>query len=486
MKLRLLLLPSLADSLFAALLVWMLGTGVGRESLLADGDTGWHIRTGEIVLDTGRVPRTDPFSLSKGGAPWFAWEWLSDVAFAAAHRRGGLKGVVLLSGIAIAAALTVAFRHAIWRGADVFSAAAVCLMAAGASSIHFLARPHVFSLLLMAASLWLVDRDRKRPGLTVWALAPLTALWANLHGGFAGLLASLAVLAAGSLLEKNMAGARRYGYLLAGCGAASLVNPFGFALHAHIAAYLRSDWIRSAVDEFQSPRFRSESAFQFEVLLFAAVAVGVSFVRERRYAEALLLAAWGHAALVSARHIPVFAVICAPPLAAAVSRLWQSRAGRNRRSVAAILGRVAAESTGAAKHWSMLPAAAAAVLAALPLAWPRDFPASKFPAAITARHPELGSARVFTSDQWGDYLLYRNWPRQKVLIDGRSDFYGETLGKRYLALVSGRPGWSAMLDADGIEFVLAGREWPLTQLLEQAPGWRRLDDGGPAILFIRH
>ena len=53
--------------------------------------------------------------------------------------------------------------------------------------------------------------------------------------------------------------------------AASLVNPYGIGLHRHVASYLSSDWIRNAVEEFQSPKFRSEALLHFEILLFAAL-----------------------------------------------------------------------------------------------------------------------------------------------------------------------------------------------------------------------
>ncbi|HEY1342881.1 MAG TPA: hypothetical protein VGF59_35505, partial [Bryobacteraceae bacterium] len=48
--------PSMPDLFFAALLAAVLGHAGATESLLADGDTGWHIRTGEYILATGAVP----------------------------------------------------------------------------------------------------------------------------------------------------------------------------------------------------------------------------------------------------------------------------------------------------------------------------------------------------------------------------------------------------------------------------------------------
>jgi len=55
----LLLIPSLSDCLFLAILLWVFAVGNGWSVLLADGDTGWHIRTGEYILDTRSVPVAD-------------------------------------------------------------------------------------------------------------------------------------------------------------------------------------------------------------------------------------------------------------------------------------------------------------------------------------------------------------------------------------------------------------------------------------------
>src|SRR5258708_13785851 len=80
------LLPGFSDCLFLAVLFWLFASGSGGWSgLLADGDTGWHIRTGQWILENHSVPHTDLFSFSKAGQPWFAWEWLSDVVFAFLH-----------------------------------------------------------------------------------------------------------------------------------------------------------------------------------------------------------------------------------------------------------------------------------------------------------------------------------------------------------------------------------------------------------------
>jgi hypothetical protein len=482
-----LLVPSQADWLFAALIVWLFVAGSGWESLLADGDTGWHIRAGEYILDHGRVPHADLFSFTRPGAPWCAWEWLSDVLFALANRAAGLKGVVLLAGVAIAASLTVLFRHMLARGVNFFVALAACLLAAGASGIHYLARPHVFTLLLLAVSLWVLGRDRREPGGAVWLLVPLTALWANLHAGFVALPASIAALGAASVLERRWRLVRRYAALATGCVVASLANPYGIGLHRHILEYLRSDWIRQAVDEFQSPRFRSESSAHFEILLFGGLLAAAALVRRSRPGEAVLVIVWAHAALVSVRNVPVYAVVASPILAAEASRWWREWVKeRPARSVASILHSVGAGLAAGARYTSVWPAVTLLVLAVLPGHWPRGFPEVKFPVRLIGRHAQaIEGARVFTSDQWGDYLLYRFGPRQAVFIDGRSDFYGPQIGELYLQTAYARGDWRGRLERYGVRLVLAPKEWPLADLLGGAGDWRRVDQDGQAVLFER-
>src|SRR5258708_5209691 len=97
-----LLIPSLSDLFFVAALCWLFMGAFGWTALLADGDVGWHIRSGEYILNHHAVPHRDLYSFSKPGAPWYAWEWLSDVTDATLFHIAGLKGVVLAAGVLIA------------------------------------------------------------------------------------------------------------------------------------------------------------------------------------------------------------------------------------------------------------------------------------------------------------------------------------------------------------------------------------------------
>src|SRR5579872_585641 len=103
-------LPSLTDIAFLMPVMFIFIKLDGARSLLADGDTGWHVRTGEWILSHHRVPQTDMFSFSRPGQPWFAWEWLWDVLFAMLHQRWGLAAVVLTSLAVICVTNALLFR----------------------------------------------------------------------------------------------------------------------------------------------------------------------------------------------------------------------------------------------------------------------------------------------------------------------------------------------------------------------------------------
>ena len=190
------LAPSLLDVFFVAFLLGTFAHPAGLRSLLTDGDTGWHIRTGELVLETGHAPVADPFSFSRPGQPWFAWEWLADVVFAATRRWRGLAGVAALAGVVLALAATALLARMLRLGSGLWSGFVAAMAAVSASSIHYLARPHVFSILFYTLAVWVLSEDRARHRRLVWLLVPLTALWANLHAGFVAWLATLGLLLA--------------------------------------------------------------------------------------------------------------------------------------------------------------------------------------------------------------------------------------------------------------------------------------------------
>jgi hypothetical protein len=489
---RKLLKLSAADIFLAAVTGSLFCRSRALHALLSDGDTGWHIRTGETILATGRIPARDIFSFSRPAAPWFAWEWLSDVIFAWVYRLRGLEAVAALAAAVIAAAAVLLFLWMLSRGCGLWASAAAALAAISAGTIHFLARPHIFSLLLLVAGLWLLDRDRRRSTRAVWVAVPLAALWANLHGGFLVWIAVLGLAAGAAAWESDWPRSKRYLLVTAASALATLANPYGWRLHRHILSYLSSSWILDHVQEFQSPRIRSENMVVFAVLLLAGTAAAaLEMARGRRF-EPLLVWCLGFAALRSARHVPLYALAAAPLVAAECAALWQRAAAeRGPRSPLRIFWELG-QHFGLSRGVGLWGPLAAAVLIAAGLGEARiaDFPRASFPVAAVEKNrailtPPGAMPRILTSDQWADYLLFRLYPRQRVFFDGRSDFYGPGLGDDYQVLECAKAGWPEILARYGFELALLPRDWPLGRLLATDANWERVYDDGQAALYRR-
>src|SRR6202165_4969355 len=126
------LLPSVRDIIFI-FLFWSLLAGPLSNRPLAEPDIGWHIRTGELIVATHSLPRSDPFSSTMQGQPWFAWEWLYDILLGILHQAAGLNGVVWLCALLVGAIFALFLSQLLQRGTGLPLAIVLMLLAVAAS-----------------------------------------------------------------------------------------------------------------------------------------------------------------------------------------------------------------------------------------------------------------------------------------------------------------------------------------------------------------
>jgi hypothetical protein len=484
-------MPSLTDVFFFAVIFTLfLSDPAGWDRLTWDGDTGMHIRIGDYILDHGQVPTTDPFSFTRPGQRWFAYEWLTNVVFALLNRAVGLKGIVLLCGVLIAATFAIVLRNMLVRGANGLVSMLLVLLAGNAMSIHLHARPHVFTLFFLSIAHYLIALDLKRPSRAFWWIVPLTLLWVNMHSGFPVIIATLGLLAAGCgigavFLKASWTPVRRYVTALVLCSGATLINPNGLELYRHILQVINNPWVMQHIDEFQPPVFRSEAMYYALAILFAALIAVRPMMDRAQWPEILWVLTFGAGALISARHIPVFLVV-ATPLVAVEITAWLDRLAKSQgpKSVLAVVRDVGERATARLQPVGVWSAIVVVGIALFSTTFPTDLSGKYFPREMVSRHSsDLAAARVFTTDQWGDYLLWRNYPRQKVFMDGRSDFYQQSLGDEYIAAENALSGWQKILGKYQVSLALVPPDIPLADALRTAPDWQLIDQDKQAMLF---
>ena len=512
------LMPAVSDLLFVALLLGLSCGAMGR-LLLRDAGTGWHIRDGQLMLQTHSITRVDPFSATMNGQPWYAWEWLYDVLIAAIHHVLGLNGVVFFSAAIMAAAFVLVFRFAMRRGGSLPITLLLLVLSLGASAVHFLARPHVLSWLFTV--IWFEALDsaayaaepRAEPNRVrrLFLLPVLMLLWVNVHGGFLFGFALLAVYIVGGSVQyftcrEQREEIRRWlkslGWVSMLSLLASFVNPYGYKLHLHIYQYLSDRFLMNHVTEFQSPNFHGLAQQCFAGLLLVTIAALACARRKPQLPRLLVVVLAAYSGLYAARNLPVssmlLVLIIAPLLSETIAKASENAEIAARlRAVFSRLQSFGARMEKLELHfqghlWLLL-----AIVLGL---WAcmhggklgstqlinAYFDDKRFPveAAAVIAQRDIREP-IFCPDLWGGYLIYRLYPQTRVLVDDRHDLYGDQFFKDYLKVAFVQPDWEKVLDEKHVDWVLVEKNSSLGTIIGLTPGWKLMHEDETALLFHR-
>lgn len=480
-------IPSLTDIIFVV--VFAIGLASGSQMLSIDSDLGRHLTIGNYILEHRSIPTRDLFSHTLSNQPRPPYEWLSQILFALANRVLGLDGVIVFTAVIIALTFALLFKFANDRCKSPLIVFFLTFLAVGASSIHWLPRPHIITFLLLA--IWIENLERVRKGTSVKLVTfPLLMLfWANLHGGFVfGILAWCAYFAGWLWTKWQNSADDQSGRKLLMIGFASLtasvITP---DLWRNWEAVLnnRSSFILSRTGETMPPNLADPSVFPFTILLAFTVILWLINYKTLPANHFFLLAGLGFAALWMARNIPLFVIACTPILSELIrasltplkawNQIEERFSGFSRES-----------------HLPVIPVAVTCLAVALfaNRYFRNDqsmfhFNPGVFPVqAMSWLEINPQSGKMFNEFNWGGYILYRAWPRQQVFLDSQSDFYGETLMREYEQVISLREDWEKVLEKYQVGWTIVPSGWPLAEEL-RAQGWRTVYQDETAIILAR-
>jgi len=517
-------MPSVGDVIFIALLGLLCFTPLSVR-LLGDAGIGWHIRTGQEILATHAIPGVDLFSSTMLDKPWLAWEWLYDILVGGLDRAAGLNAVVLFTALVIAAVFAWTFRLIVRRRTNLQLAVVLVMLAASASMIHFLARPHVLSWLFTVVWFWILDSTEKEclAGRTgkhsriLWSLPLPMLIWVNVHGGWLIGFALLGIYwisalwiwfatghnrVEGILLRLRLARrARELAIVGVIAVLTTLANPYGWKLHSHIYHYLSNRFLMDHIDEFQSPNFHGVAQRCFAgLILIAFVALGARARRER-LSEGLVVLFAVYSGLVASRNIPVssllLVLVAGPLLSEVFAKIrWHrflrwGRGAELRSAVPTFLARMGALELGLRGHvWVVLAVVLSSWIvlhggvAGSSRLMDAHFDATRFPVKAVDFVAQQGLPEpVLGPDYWGGYLIYRLYPTVQVVADDRHDLYGEEFFKFYLKMVHVEPGWYTLIREQGVRRVLMPKGSPVANILAESVGWQMVYEDNVAVLF---
>jgi hypothetical protein len=323
-------------------------------------------------------------------------------------------------------------------------------------------------------------------------------VWVNVHGGFlvGFVLWGIYIIGAGwtwfrakegrieEVLQKFSAANRLRGLAWVGAlsAAASFVNPYGWKLHAHIYSYLSNRFLMDHIEEFQSPNFHGVAQRCFLVLLLIVMAAVAVRGQGLRLSLGLTILFAVYAGLYASRNIPVSSILLVMvvgPLLPGFAQKFSQRMetvevglrGHGWPVLAIVLTLSLAANGGRAGNNQFIQA---------------GFGSKRMPVeAVNYLEQHEVKGPVLTPDYWGGYLIYRLYPKARVVVDDRHDLYGEQFFKSYLKMMHVERGWQEFLDTHATSCVLMPRDAALASILIETKGWKTAYADDVAIVLVR-
>ena len=453
-----------------------------RQSAFIDPDLWWHLQTGQDIVNSRSIPQTDIYSFTKAGSEWITHEWLSEIAIYAIYSFSGWAGLLIVFAGLITAALYLAYRRC--EGKPYIAAVAI-LLATAASSPLFGIRPQMITLLLASIFITLLTsyaRDGRSRRL-YW-MPPLMLLWVNFHAGYALGLGLIVLYAISLVLDKKWNLIPRLGIVLLACTAAVPLNPHGLRMFSYPLETLRSPSMAAFIQEWASPDFHKAMFLPLALFLFLLFGALALSPKRARLSEVFLVFVTGLAALRSARHIPIFALIAAPIFAQQVWELISARGW----DIHLIAPEGSAPRT--AVLFALLLLLAPTVLDVALIKHFVDnqpaYEATNYPqAAVNFLDAEKLPGPIYNRYGWGGYLIRRLHGEYPVYIDGRADVYGDKFMYEAFNTYDGGNGWFESLDRFSIRTVLIAPDVPLASLLRNDQQWQIAYEDHQAVIFTR-
>jgi hypothetical protein len=436
-------------------------------------DLGFHLRSGEWILENSRVPGGEVFGYTAAAARYIDLYWLYQVLQEMLRRLGGPGLLIIVNAGLIVVAVGLTALRAIGRSPEAMFAVPLVLLL-GVVGFTYDTRPHVVSWVFLSIVLLLLERHARKESAPLWVIPVVMVAWVNMHPLAVLGLVAIGVFLAGGFLEQRQID--RALLRIAGFSAAAFVaTPYlfdGLAVPLQQFGFLQADSaFKAAIAEYVDPfsiaayrhggrPFYLHSMFPLHVYTALAVGVGALCVRRRAWSDLLLMAAFFFVFSLAVKNFEYFFLATLPVTVLHLQRRVRSgvtgprrsrRAGdagvvepliRNSRvrlaitGVAAVLA-VATQCVTATDAWYVYwKAPFRTGLSIDPLHVPYRA------AAFMNEHNLRG--RILNDISSGGWLLWY-WKGQ-VFIDGRNEVYDERLLRSVLRTLSDPRALGTIID----------------------------------------
>ena len=451
---------------------------------LNDPDFWFHLKSGEYILRNHIFPTTDPFSFTFYGQPWIVHGWLTAVTFYLVQSQLGYGALIFLFAVLITLTFWFVYRRC---HAHPFVTGFAVLLGVLSVSTNIGVRPRVLTLLLTSVFLLVLENYSRRGGRMIWILIPLTALWANLHGGFFFGPAFIGLAMAGIVLDKWSGDVqvepwprlRVMALVLCGSVLAIVLNPYRTEMLFVPIRVLQTTVYKEVVVDWLSPDFHRPEVLPFLVLfLMTTAALALSPVRPKP-SELLFFIATLYLSFNSQRNLAIFTLV-AVPLLANYAQHWLAANKLDRFFQDSLLARRSAFGLVLLLPLILFAAKLKSTVYGEFRQQTMDVPLD----AVEYLKQKQITGNTFTDPNiWSNYLLWA-LPSNPIFIDGR-DVYTEAFTREYLSITNGQSDWHEAFDRYGLRVAIVGPRSLLARKLCAAADWQEVYRDEMTVVFAK-
>lgn len=471
------LMPRIQDIFFVTLFIMVLL--LGPTMLNLDGDFPRHLLTGKYILENKEVPTTELFihPYQNRHSTSHSSEWLSDLSLYLTYKYTGLAGVVALCALIIAATFTLLYNHISLQHSLRLPTFLIAIWGAGATSLNWVTRPHLVSMLLLAVILIWADDLRRGKKVPLWRFPAIMLLWSNLHGEFIAGILVLIAYAVGWVIDYALnqeAPTPEYGTKIWSALAlsllASLLNPGGIGPWVGVLGFVNNQYLMSRMLEANSPNFQIP---EMKVLLgLLAISVFLLAIKKEKLSagQGLTLAGFSAMSLMATRNIHLFGVVAPFILADTFSGLRNlPLLNRLENTLQNIEGQLKGI------FWPAVVTLCLSIFVITNGITQKlyAFSPSMFPIEAVEwleENPQKG--KMFNNLDWGGYLALQLWPEQLTFIDSMADVTGEVT-LQYEIIITTSAGWEKIFfEQHNIEWIIVPPDSPLVNALRDEHQWK--------------
>jgi len=478
-----------------------------------DPDLGWHLRTGQLILEKLAIPKIDWYSHSMPGFTWIDHEWLSEILLYKGYQIFGFLGLA----IAFSLIAIFIFFFLIPRVAGKNIAFEVKVLAGSLAviiSTFFLGiRPQVFTLLGLTLVLLVLTKLKENQNSKTLIFLPLIfLLWVNMHGGFAigiGVLI-LYLITEGikirhlkkeketqwvkkseTLTKKGWSRLSKFSIISA---LVTLVNPYGPRIFIELRRTFTDSYGPQIIQEWLSPDFKGLCGILLAIYFIILVEIMILRKGKIDLGQFTFFILFLILALQSVRHVPLFVIVTLPYLIKSLGGKAQEFFLSIFRTKALLVMLVILVGFFGVKYRHLVLEPVRAGLSEEKLAEQGDYP---FQALNWLKeNPQKGN--VFNNYGWGGYLIL-HLPETKTFVDGRMAHWKSASDQRFRSALDQRdekhilkdymevtelnPNWQEIFKKYNVKWILIKKESSLSQALELSPDWQEIYQDDLAIIY---